>query len=113
MLAVVGIYGVIAYFVSQRTQEIGVRMALGATPRNVLAMIVRQGMRPVLLGIAMGAATALAVTRVLASQLYGVGAADPLTFAGVAAVVAIAAAAAAALPARRAARVDPREALGI
>jgi predicted permease len=111
VLALVGIYGVIAYFVGQRTREIGVRMALGARPGQVVALVVRQGMRPVLAGIALGAIAAAAVTRVLASQLYGVGATDPLTFVAVTAVVAVAAALAAAIPARRAARVDPRDAL--
>jgi len=107
LLAVVGIYGVIGYVVSLRTQEIGVRVALGATPAAVVALIVRQGMRPVLVGVAIGMIAAAGVTRVLASQLYGVGPADPVTFVGVAAVVALVAAATAALPARRAARVDP------
>jgi predicted permease len=111
MLAAVGIYGVIAYFVSQRRQEIGVRMALGATPRRVLTLVVGQGIRPVLIGIALGSAASIAVTRVLASQLYGITATDPLTFIGVALVLALIALAASAIPARRATRVDPREAL--
>jgi putative ABC transport system permease protein len=111
LLAVVGIYGVVGYVVSLRTQEIGVRVALGATPSRVVGLIVRQGMRPVLVGVVVGMAVALAVTRVLASQLYGVGATDPLTFVAVALFVALVAAATAALPARRAARVDPVSAL--
>jgi putative ABC transport system permease protein len=111
-LAVIGIYGVIAYFVGQRTREIGVRMALGATPGRVLAMVVGQGMRPVLAGIVVGMGAALALTRVLASQLYGVRPTDPPTFAAVATIIIIAAALAAAIPARRAARVDPKTALG-
>ena len=111
LLAVVGIYGVVGYVVSLRTQEIGVRVALGATPSRVVGLIVRQGMRPVLVGVVVGMAVALAVTRVLASQLYGVGATDPLTFVAVAFFVALVAAATAALPARRAARVDPVSAL--
>jgi predicted permease len=111
VLAVVGIYGVIGYFVTQRTQEIGVRVALGATPRDILALVVGQGMRPVLLGIALGAAAAAAATRVLASQLYGIGRTDPLTFAGVALVLALAAVVASVIPARRAAKVDPKTVL--
>ena len=107
LLAVVGIHGVVGYLVSLRTREIGVRVALGATPSRVVALIVRQGMWPVLRGVALGIVVAAGVTRVLASQLYGVGATDPLTFVGVAAVVALVAALTAALPARRAARVDP------
>ena len=107
LLAVVGIYGVVGYLVGLRTREIGVRVALGATPSRVVALIVRQGMGPVLRGVALGIVVATGVTRVLASQLYGVGATDPLTFVGVAAVVALVAALTAALPARRAARVDP------
>ena len=107
LLAVVGIYGVIGYVVSLRTQEIGVRVALGATPAAVVALIVRQGMRPVLVGVAIGMIAAAGVTRVLTSQLYGVGAVDPVTYAAVALFVALVAAATAALPARRAARVDP------
>ena len=107
LLAIVGIYGVVSYVVSLRTREIGVRVALGATPSKVVALVVRQGMRPVAIGVVVGVVAALGVTRVLASQLYGVGATDPLTFGGVAAVVALVAAATAAFPARRAARVDP------
>jgi predicted permease len=111
VLAVIGVYGVIAYFVSLRTQEIGVRMALGATPRRVVGLVVGQAMRPVLLGIVAGTVAAAAAARVLASQLYGIGATDPATFATVVAVVAAAAAVAAAIPARRAARVDPKTAI--
>jgi len=111
-LAAVGIYGVIAYFVGRRTREIGVRMALGATPRRVLSLVVWQALRPTLAGVAIGALAALALARVLESQLYGVRPADPLTFAGVAALLVLAAALAAAIPARAAARVDPRAALG-
>ena len=111
VLAAVGIYGVIAYFVSQRRQEIGVRMALGATPQRVLRLVVGQGIRPVLIGIVLGSAVSIAATRVLASQLYGITATDPLTFIGVALVLAVIALAASAIPAHRATRVDPREAL--
>jgi putative ABC transport system permease protein len=112
LLAVVGIYGVVGYVVSLRTREIGVRVALGASPARVVALVVRQGMRPVLIGVASGAVVAAAVTNVLASQLYGVGPTDPITFVSVAAIVAAAAVLAAALPARRAARIDPVTVLG-
>jgi ABC-type antimicrobial peptide transport system permease subunit len=111
LLAAVGIYGVIAFFVSQRTGEIGVRMALGATPAHVVALIVGQGMRPVLAGILIGAAAAVAATRMLESQLFGVRAIDPPTFAAVAALIVLTAVLASALPAGRAARVEPYRAL--
>jgi len=111
LLAVVGIYGVVAYLVGQRTREIGLRMALGATRARVVALVLRQGFGPILAGVVGGMATAAVLTRVLASQLYGVRATDPPTFAAVILVVALAAAAAAAIPARRAARIDPRRAL--
>jgi putative ABC transport system permease protein len=111
LVAAIGIYGVIVYFVGQRTHEIGVRVALGATPARVVALVVSQGMRPVLLGLALGSAAALVVTRVLASQLYGVTATDPITFAAVIVMLACIALIAAALPARTAALVDPRTAL--
>jgi predicted permease len=111
LLAAVGIYGVIAWFVSQRTQEIGLRMALGATQGRVLAMVAWQAFRPVLVGLAVGIAGALMATRVLSGLLFGVTATDPLTFAGVLAVLAAAALLASLVPARRAARVDPTRAL--
>ncbi|HEX6899972.1 MAG TPA: ABC transporter permease [Thermoanaerobaculia bacterium] len=111
VLAAVGIYGVIAYFVGQRTQEIGLRMALGATENRVLAMVTWQALRPVLAGLAVGVAGAAAASRVLSSLLYGVTATDPATFAGVLVVLAVAALLASWVPARRAARVDPSRAL--
>jgi putative ABC transport system permease protein len=110
-LAAVGIYGVIAYFVSQRTQEIGLRMALGATEKKVLAMVVRQALRPVLVGVTVGIGGGLMAGRALASLLFGVSAADPATFAGVVLVLVTAALLASWVPARRAARVDPTRAL--
>ena len=111
VLAAVGIYGVMAYTVAQRTREVGIRMALGARPAAVLAMVLGDGMRLVALGLALGAAAALALGRVVSSLLYGVGAADPLTYALIAAGLAAVALLAIVLPARRAMRVDPMVAL--
>jgi ABC-type antimicrobial peptide transport system permease subunit len=110
-LAAVGIYGVIAYFVSLRRHEIGIRMALGATPGDVMTLLTWQGVRPVLAGLALGSGLAFAVTRWLASQLYGVSATDPVTFAGVALLLFAVGLAASLIPARRATRVDPTEAM--
>ncbi len=111
LLAWVGIYGVISYFVAQRTPEFGVRMALGATARDIVGLTVRQSVVPVALGLCAGILAAAAASRVLASALHGVGPRDPATFAAVAAVLAGAAALASYVPARRAARVDPMTAL--
>ncbi len=111
VLAAVGIYGVVAYGVVQRTRELGIRMALGAGAGTLLGMVIRQGMRPVVLGIALGAAAALAGSRVLRSLLFGVGATDPVTFIAVTIFLAAVALAAIYLPARRAARSDPMVAL--
>jgi len=110
-LAAMGLYGVMAYSVSLRTHEIGVRMALGATARDVTRLFVREGVRLSLVGIAAGGALALALTQALSSMLFGVTPTDFLTFAGVAALLAAVAVAASWLPARRAARIDPMLAL--
>jgi putative ABC transport system permease protein len=107
VLAAVGIYGVIAYSVTQRTQEIGIRMALGAQHSHVLRMVVGQAMLLAAGGIALGAAGAFALTRLMANLLYEVQPADPVTFAAVAAMLATVALAASLLPGRRATRVDP------
>ncbi|MEX1245554.1 MAG: ABC transporter permease [Thermoanaerobaculia bacterium] len=111
LLASVGIYGIISYFVVQRRPEFGVRMALGATGADIVRLTVRQSVMPVVLGLAGGVVAAAAASRVLASTLRGVGPRDPLTFAAVVVVLAAAAALASYLPARRAARVDPMTAL--
>ena len=111
LLAATGIYGVIAYFVSQRTQEIGVRIALGATAGSVVWLILGQALRPVALGAAIGVAASLAARRVLSSQLFGVSRFDPLTIAAVLATLTGVALVASAVPARRAAAVDPTRAL--
>jgi putative ABC transport system permease protein len=111
LLAAVGIYGVMSYSVTQRTGEIGVRMALGAQRRDILRSVVGEGLRFTLLGVALGVAGGLAVTRLLQSFLYGVSASDPATFVGVAALLVAVAVLASLAPARRATRVDPIEAL--
>ena len=111
ILGVVGIYGVIAFFVAQRTREIGIRMALGAQRRDILGMVVSEGLSLVLLGIVLGLASAFAFTRFLSTLLYGVSATDPLDFAAVAALFTVVSLAACYVPARRAMRVDPMVAL--
>jgi putative ABC transport system permease protein len=110
-LAVVGVYGVLSYSVSQRAQELGIRIAMGARRGSVLGLVVRQGMTLVLIGIVLGTAGALVLGRVIAGQLFGVSATDPATFGAVALFIVAVALVACYLPARRAAVVDPTEAL--
>jgi len=111
VLAAVGIYGVMAYAVAQRTREIGVRLALGAQPRDVLNMVLVGGGKLAAFGLALGLIGSLGMNYFLRSQLYGVSSSDPLTYATVAALLGVVALAACYLPARRATRVDPLVAL--
>ncbi len=111
LLAAVGLYGVVAYLMAQRTQEIGVRMALGAQQWQVVALVLGQGLRPTLLGLGVGLALALALGRVAQSLLFQVSPNDPWVLATVAAVLLLVALLASFLPARRASRVDPVAAL--
>jgi putative ABC transport system permease protein len=107
LLGAVGIYGVLSYAVSERTREVGVRMALGAAPGDLRGWIMRQGLAPVLAGLGFGVVAALAFSRLIRSLLFGVGAADPITFAAISALLVAVARAAVWLPARRAPRFEP------
>jgi putative ABC transport system permease protein len=111
LLAAVGIYGVLAYMVAQRTHEIGIRRALGAQTHDVVWLIVRHGLTLTLIGVSLGLIAALALTRVIQNLLFGVSATDPLTFTGVSLTLLTIAFLASFIPARRATRVDPLTAL--
>jgi len=111
LLATVGNYGAVAYTVEQRTCEIGVRMALGAQTKDILRLIVNQGMRPVVLGLVIGLAAALALGRLITSQLYQTSANNPLLLAATMSILGLAALVACVFPARRAAMLDPVQAL--
>ena len=111
LLAAVGLYGVMAYFVSQRTREIGIRLALGARRIDVLRLVISQGLKLVAIGAAIGLAGAFATSRIVQSLLYGLSWTDPATFIGGTLLLTAVTVLACYLPARRAARVDPIEAL--
>jgi predicted permease len=111
LLAAVGLYGVVSFVVAQRTRELGVRIALGAQTKDVLGLVLRQGMRLVVIGLVVGAAAAVLATRFLASLMFGVSTLDPLVYVGMAVALAVIALLATYVPAMRAARVDPVEAL--
>jgi len=111
LLAAIGLYGVLAFAVSQRTREIGIHMALGAGARDVLLMVIKQGMSLVLVGVVIGVAGAYAVTRTIRSLLFEVGTTDPLTFVAVLLLLVAVGFIACYVPARRATKVDPLEAL--
>src|SRR6185503_20833911 len=112
ILALVGIYSVVAYFVTLRSQEVGVRLALGAKTHQILGLMLMQGLRPVAVGLLLGTMGAQFATRFLRATLYGVTPTDPLTFGLVVALFGVVAVVAILVPARRAARIDPSRVLG-
>jgi len=111
LLAVIGIYGIVAYSVARRTQEMGIRRALGAQQSDILRLLVGQGFRLAMAGVAVGIAGAFALTRLMTSLLFHVSATDPATFVAVALLFLLVALAASYIPARRATRIDPMAAL--
>jgi putative ABC transport system permease protein len=111
LLAAVGIYSVLAFAVRRRVREIGIRVALGAEMKDILRLVITEGMKPALVGLLLGVAGALALGRVIASFIYGIAAYDPLTFAAVASLLAAVALLASIIPAYRAARIEPTRAL--
>ena len=110
-LAAVGLYGVLAYQVSQRTREIGIRMALGSNARAIFGLIVTEGIVLLAVGLSIGAGGAYAIRRIMQSELYGIGSMDPVVLATVATILALVALTACLIPARRATQVDPVRAL--
>jgi ABC-type antimicrobial peptide transport system permease subunit len=111
LLAAIGIYGVVAFAVNQRTREFGIRRALGADRASILALVLAQGLRPTLVGVAAGLVASIAIARYFESMLYGVGARDPIVLAGATTVLLVVAATACYVPARTATRSDPMVAL--
>jgi putative ABC transport system permease protein len=111
LLAAVGIYGVLSYTVRRRVREIGIRMALGASQSDILRLVVGDGMKPILLGVALGVIAAIALSRLVASLLFGVPPTDPLTFVVVATLLVIVGIAANTVPAYRATKVEPTQTL--
>ena len=111
VLASIGLYGVISYLVGQRTQELGIRLALGAQRKDIFSLVLSHGMKMALLGVVLGVIAAFGLTRLLANLLYGVSATDPITYIIIASVVTAVSVLACFLPARRATKVDPLVAL--
>jgi putative ABC transport system permease protein len=107
VLATIGIYGVMSYLVNQGSRELGIRIALGASQRDILRLVVRQGMALALSGVAIGLSAAFLLTRLIRSLLFGVEATDPITFTGIAVLLGITTLLASYIPAKRAARIDP------